>query len=137
MISPQVLILYDPTLSLLLATDANKTGIGAVLSHQMTCDDERLIAYTRHTVLAIQRYFKYIYARHWTLITDHKLLVQILHPEKSLPILSISLIKPATKTYKIEPVALNDHDEFDNLIFQQINQLPLTAKTKKDYCKKV
>lgn len=39
---------------------------------------------------AVQKFFHYLYARHWTLITDHKPLAQILHPEKSLPVLCIS-----------------------------------------------
>lgn len=34
--------------------------------------------------------FYYLYARSFTLSTDHKLLTQILHPEKSLPVLCIS-----------------------------------------------
>ena len=41
-------------------------------------------------VWAVQKFFLYLYARHWTLITDHKPLAQILHPHKSLPILRIS-----------------------------------------------
>ncbi|XP_055916055.1 uncharacterized protein K02A2.6-like [Eupeodes corollae] len=41
-------------------------------------------------VWAVQKFFMYLYARHWTLITDHKPLSQILHPEKSLPVLCIS-----------------------------------------------
>lgn len=35
LISPQVLIPYDPSLPLLPATDASKTGLGAVLSHRL------------------------------------------------------------------------------------------------------
>lgn len=39
---------------------------------------------------AVQKFFYYLYARHFTLITDHKPLTQILHPENSLPVLCIS-----------------------------------------------
>lgn len=35
LISPQVLMQYDPSLPLILATDASKTGLGAVLSHRL------------------------------------------------------------------------------------------------------
>ncbi|XP_037822594.1 uncharacterized protein K02A2.6-like [Lucilia sericata] len=108
LVSPQVLISYDPKLPLLLATDASKTGLGAVLSHRLPNGEERPIAYASRTmsvteqrysqidkealaiVWAVQKFFKYLYARHWTLITDHKPLTQILHPSKSLPVLCIS-----------------------------------------------
>ncbi|XP_055918664.1 uncharacterized protein K02A2.6-like [Eupeodes corollae] len=108
LISPQVLMPYDPSLPLLLATDASKTGLGAVLSHVLSNGQERPIAYASRTmsateqrypqidkealaiVWAVQKFFMYLYARHWTLITDHKPLSQILHPEKSLPVLCIS-----------------------------------------------
>ncbi|XP_030757203.1 uncharacterized protein K02A2.6-like [Sitophilus oryzae] len=106
--SPQVLIQYDPTLPLLLATDASKTGLGAVLSHRLSNGQERPIAYASRTMTAteqkypqidkealaivwvVQKFFNYLYARLFTLITDHKPLTQILHPEKSLPVLCIS-----------------------------------------------
>ena len=41
-------------------------------------------------VWEIKKIFHYLYARRFTLITDHKPLAQILHPEKSLPVLCIS-----------------------------------------------
>jgi len=108
LISPQVLMPYDPSLPLLLATDASKTGLDAVLSHRLSSGEERPIAYASRTmtateqrypqidkealaiVWAVQKFFHYLYARHFTLITDHKPLTQILHPEKSLPVLCIS-----------------------------------------------
>lgn len=108
LISLQILMPYDPTLPLLLATDASQTGLGAVLSHQLSDGNERPIAYASRTltvteqrypqidkealtiVWAVRKFFYYLYARHFTLITDHKPLTQILHPEKSLPVLCIS-----------------------------------------------
>lgn len=101
LISPQVLMQYNPTLPLILATDASKTGLGAVLSHRLQNGLERPIAYASCSlsttdkealaiVWAVKKFFHYLYARKFTLITDHKPLTQILHPEKSLPILCIS-----------------------------------------------
>ena len=99
---------YDPELPLLLATDASPTVLGAVLSHRLSDGKERPIAYASRTmskteqkypqidkealaiIWAIQKFFHYLYARHFTLISDHKPLTQILHPEKSLPVLCIS-----------------------------------------------
>ena len=108
LISPQVLIPYDPSLPLLLASDASKTGLGVVLSHRLSNGLERPIAYASRTLTAteqrypqidkealaivygVHKFFNYLYARRFTLITDHKPLTQILHPEKSLPVLCIS-----------------------------------------------
>jgi len=41
LVSPQVLMPYDPSLPLLLATDASQTGLGAVLSHRLMDGKER------------------------------------------------------------------------------------------------
>ncbi|XP_018405038.1 PREDICTED: uncharacterized protein K02A2.6-like [Cyphomyrmex costatus] len=108
LISPQVLMCYDPSLPLVLATDASKIGLGAVLSHKLSNGQERPIAYASRTlshteqrypqidkealaiIWAVQKFFYYLYARHFTLFVDNKPLTQILHPEKSLPILCIS-----------------------------------------------
>lgn len=108
LISPQVLMPYDPSLPLILATDASKVGLGAVLSHELSNKIERPIAYASRTltateqrypqidkealaiVWACQKFFNYLYARHFILYTDHKPLTQIFHPEKSLPVLCIS-----------------------------------------------
>ncbi|KAI8117119.1 Retrovirus-related Pol polyprotein from transposon 412 [Lucilia cuprina] len=103
LISPQVLMPYKPELPLLLATDASE-----MLSHRMPDGRERPIAYASRTLTATERkypqidkealaivwavwkFFFYLYARHFTLITDHKPLTQILDLYKSLPVLCIS-----------------------------------------------
>lgn len=108
LISPQVLMPYDPSLPLILATDASQVGLGAVLSHKLSNGIERPIDYASPTltateqrypqidkealaiVWACQTFFNYLYAHHFTLLTDHKPFTQIFHPEKSLPILCIS-----------------------------------------------
>ncbi|XP_030745494.1 uncharacterized protein K02A2.6-like [Sitophilus oryzae] len=74
--SLQVFIQYVPTLPLLLATDASKTSLGAVFSHRLS---------NGQSLWAVQNFFNYLYARHFTLITNHQPLTQILYPEKSLP----------------------------------------------------
>ncbi|XP_024872568.1 uncharacterized protein K02A2.6-like, partial [Temnothorax curvispinosus] len=138
LISPQVLMPYDPSFPLLLATDASKTGLGAVLSHRLSNGQERPIAYASRTmttteqkypqidkealaiVWAVQKFFHYLYARHWTLITDHKPLTQILHPEKSLPVLCISRMANYADYLA--------HFDFD-VIFR-----PTKENTNADYC---
>lgn len=57
LISPQVLMPYDPDRPLILATNASKTGLGAVLSHRLQNGQERPIAYASRTMsLTEQRY---------------------------------------------------------------------------------
>ncbi|XP_024868818.1 uncharacterized protein K02A2.6-like [Temnothorax curvispinosus] len=139
--SPQVLIPYDPALPLLLATDASKTGLGAVLSHRLSNGEDRPIAYASRTlsateqrypqidkealaiVWAVRKFFYYLYARHFTLITDHKPLTQIFHPEKSLPILCISRMANYA-----DYLAHFDY----NIVFK-----PTKANANADYCSRV
>ncbi|KAF2890432.1 hypothetical protein ILUMI_15741 [Ignelater luminosus] len=54
LISPQVLMLYDPSLPLMLATEASKTGLGVVLSHRLNNGQERPIAYASRTMSATE-----------------------------------------------------------------------------------
>lgn len=79
LVSPQVLMPYDPSLPLVLAIDASKVGSGAVLSHQLNDGTERPIAYASRTmtiteqkypqinkealaiVWAVQKFFHYVY----------------------------------------------------------------------------
>lgn len=108
LISSQILMPYDPTFPLVLATDASKVGLGAVLSHRLKNGQERSIAFASRTltlteqrypqidkealavVWAVQKFFYYLYARQFILVVDNKPLTQILHPPKSLPTLCIS-----------------------------------------------
>lgn len=45
LISPQVLMLYNPTKPLLLTTGLNKIDLGAVLSHKLDNGQERPVAF--------------------------------------------------------------------------------------------
>ncbi|XP_011166545.2 uncharacterized protein K02A2.6-like [Solenopsis invicta] len=147
LISPLVLIPYDPSLPLVLATDASKIGLGAVLSHKLSNGQEHPIAYASRTlnsteqrypqidketlaiVWAIQKFFYYVYARHFTLIIDHKPLTQILHPEKSLPVLCF-------KRKILSYLKKKEKNEFDEFVLCQIRQLPVRAEQiAKETCK--
>jgi len=106
--SPLVLMPYDPQLQLILATGASKTDLGAVLSHELSNGMEWFIAYISRSITprnsaiqidkealaimwAMKKFFHYIYARHFTLITNYKTLTRILYPEKSLPVLCMRM----------------------------------------------
>ncbi|XP_037930881.1 uncharacterized protein K02A2.6-like [Teleopsis dalmanni] len=158
--SPQVLIPYDPSLPVMLATDASRTGLGAVLSHHLENGVDRPIVYASRTmtateqrytqidkealaiVWAVQKFFKYLYARHWILITDHKPLSQILQPNKSLPVLCISRMANYAEflsRFDFEVIYKNSKananaDYLSRASLQQINQLQQIVATHSDEC---
>lgn len=104
--SDTILAHYDPSLPLTLATDASSYGIGAVLSHVYPDGTERVIQYASQTlsetqrkysqidkeayaiIFGIKKFYQYLYATKFTLITDHRPLVQIFSPTKGLPLFS-------------------------------------------------
>ncbi|XP_071579209.1 uncharacterized protein [Temnothorax nylanderi] len=100
------LVHFNPKLPLILATDASSYGVGAVLSHRYPDGTERVILYASQTlsdtqkkysqidkeayaiIFGIKKFYQYLYANEFTLITDHRPLVQIFNPTRSLPICS-------------------------------------------------
>ena len=98
-----LLIHYDPSLLLKLATDASQYGLGAVISHVLPTGEERPIAFASRSLSAskknysqidkealslifgIKKFHSYLYGRRFTLITDHKPLTSILGPTKGVP----------------------------------------------------
>ncbi|GFR26998.1 uncharacterized protein K02A2.6 [Trichonephila clavata] len=104
--SPKVLVHYDPSLPLTLASDASPVGIGCVLSHVYPDSSERPIAFASRTlsgsekkysqidkealsiVWAVKKFYLYLKGRRFTLITDHKPLVAIFGSKRGLPVLA-------------------------------------------------
>lgn len=108
MSSENFLVHYDTNLPLCLATDASPVGVGAVLSHTYPDGTERPIYFASQTlsetqrkwsqidkeayaiVFGIKKFYQFIYGRSFILYTDHKPLVQIFSPDKSLPHMTAS-----------------------------------------------
>ena len=98
-----VLVHYNPKLPLRLAGNASNYGIGAVLSHVDATGQEHPIAFTSRTlsvseknysqiekealslIVGIRKFHKYIYGRHFTLVTDHHPLTALFGPKKLMP----------------------------------------------------
>ena len=146
--SAQVLTHYDPMLPVRLACDASPTGMGAVLSHVMPDGSERPLAFTSRSltkceckyaqidkealsiVWGVTRFHVYLYGRQFTLITDHKPLTAIFHPEKGVP----AMIAPRLQRYalflagfdyKIEYKSTTEHCNADGLSHLPLQQTEL------------
>lgn len=109
--SDHILCHYDPGLPIKLACDASPYGLGCVISHTMKDGTERPIAFASRSLTkaekgysqidkealglfwGVQKFNTYLYGRHFTLVTDHKPLVQILHPHKALPAMTAARLQ--------------------------------------------
>lgn len=106
LVSNQLLMHYDPKLPIVLCTDASPVGVGAVLCHVVKINGklvERPIMFASSTltptqcnypqvdrealaiIFGISRFYKYLWGRQFTIVTDCSAVQRILHPSKSLP----------------------------------------------------
>uniref|UniRef100_A0A914E5V9 RNA-directed DNA polymerase n=1 Tax=Acrobeloides nanus TaxID=290746 RepID=A0A914E5V9_9BILA len=101
--SPLLLTYYQPEVPLFMAADASKDGIGAVLFHRFPNGTEKAIAHVSKTltkseqnyaqiekeayaiVYGFNKFHQYLWANHFTLLTDHKPLVTIFGSQKGIP----------------------------------------------------
>jgi hypothetical protein len=136
--SELVLAHYDPTLPLKVASDASPYGVGAVLAVVDSHGNERPVAYASRTLtpaernysqlereavgimFAIKRFHKYIYGRHFILVTDNKPLTSIFSPSKEVPTLSALRLQRwalalMAHNYTIEFRKTEDHGNVDML----------------------
>ncbi|UYV65143.1 K02A2.6-like, partial [Cordylochernes scorpioides] len=135
--SERVLVPYDATLPLCLATEASQIGVGAVLSHIIE-GQERPIMFASRTlsvaeqnysqiekealaiIYGVTKFHQFIYGRKFILITDHKPLVTILGSRSGIPTLSTSRLQRwalilSAYTYDIKFRRTQDHGNADLL----------------------
>lgn len=102
----QVLVPFDPMLPLQVTTDASSYGLGAVLAHKMKNGTVRPIMFASRTltkaevkyaqldkealaiIFAVKKFHKYLIAKHFELVTDHRPLVVLFGERKAIPILA-------------------------------------------------
>jgi len=101
--SKPVLDHYDPSVPIKLMVDASSYAIGAVIS-QVYGNAEKPVAYASRVlseaerkypqiekeglaiIYGVQKFYDYLYARKFTLVTDHKPLYHIFGEKKGIPI---------------------------------------------------
>ena len=99
--SADLLIHFDPSKPLILATDASEYGVGAVLSHRLPDGGEKPIGYASRSlnsaerkystietlaiVFGIKKFHQFLYGHAFTINTDHKPLESLLSATKGVP----------------------------------------------------
>ncbi|XP_018401810.1 PREDICTED: uncharacterized protein K02A2.6-like [Cyphomyrmex costatus] len=135
--SDRVLMPYNPSLPVTVACDASPTGIAGVLSHivegiekpvafvsrSLTRAEQNYSQLDREAlaiIFAIQKFYRYVYGRPFTLISDNRPLTRIFQHNTKLPaITSARLLRYATFlsnfNYKVEHRKAEDHGNVDYL----------------------
>ena len=111
LVSPKILIHYEPQRKLLLSCDASPYGIGAVISHVMDDGCEKPIAYTSRSLSAaeqnyaqidkeglaivygVKKFHHYLYGRQFTIVSDHRPLQHLFSETKSILVMASARIQ--------------------------------------------
>ena len=150
LVSSAVLTHYSLDLPIVLACDASPYGIGAVISHVFPNGEEKPIAFASRTlnkseknysqiekealsiIYGVKKFHQYLYARKFTLITDHRPLTTIFGPKTGIPKMVASRLQRwalflSGHNYEIQYKQTNSHCNADGL-----SRLPLTCVKEPD-----
>ena len=132
MSSAPILIHFDQTKEVRLTCDASEYGIGAMISHILEDNSEQPIAFASRTlndaekqysqiekeglaiIFGLNKFNQYLYGNKFKLVTDHKPLVTIFHPQKGIPQFSANRLRRwalilSNYNYSIEYIKSKDN----------------------------
>ena len=138
---------YNPHLPVSLACDASSVGVGAVIFHTLADGSEKVVAYASRKlspaekkyaqiqrealsiVYGVQKFRQYLLGRKFCLLTDHKPLLTVFHPEKGIPEMISSRLQRwaiilSAYTYEVKHKPSEQHGNADGL-----SRLPLEFDT--------
>lgn len=138
MTSDQVLVPFDTTKPVVLATDASPFGVSAILSHRFPDGTDRPIAFYSRVLTpteqkysqydkealaikeGVRKFMIYLYGRRFKLITDNKPVMSIFAPDKAIPSLAAARLQRyaiflSQFTYDIVYRKSSDHGNVDAL----------------------
>ena len=151
LVSSDLLVHFTSSLPIKLDTDASAYGLGAVISHICKDGKERPIAFASRTlsksernysqlekealaiIFGIKKFHKYLYGKHFVLVTDHKPLTTILSPGNAVPTLAAARLQRwalllSAYSYSIGYRSTEQHGNADSL-----SRLPLPHCPKREF----
>ena len=147
LVSSDVLMHYNPELSIRMAGDASAYGIGAVIAHVLLDGTEHPVVFASHTLMSSERnyaqvekealslifevkhFHSYLYGRSFTIVTDHNSLTAILGPKKGISPLAAAGLQRWSWTlsvyhYEIEFRPTGEHGNADGLSCLPLSDVP-------------